>query len=222
MAVGQALDVPTVTVKGGDTLYGIALANRVPMRALIVLNKLEPPYRLSPGQQLILPPQARLHTVVQGDTSYSIARRYGVTVAELAELNALDPPGRILLGQQLVIPGVELQQRLAVPPEQTTAVAVTTERAIEAEPLPPVGPTPPAETQPVSTDPSGTRTAAVTTPEPAKPAPADPVPADPAQAEPAKKTEPAKSRSAAPFMMRSTAGCCRATAPRRAASRTTA
>jgi len=196
-AAGQPLDVPTVTVQRGDTLYGIALANRVPMRGLIVLNKLEPPYRLSPGQQLILPSQARLHTVVQGDTSYSIARRYGVSVAELAELNALDPPGRILLGQQLVIPGVELQERLAVSPEQATAVAVTTERAVEGEPLPP--------STSMSTAPSAAEIAAL--PSPSQPAAEPPAPAasvsPPAAAEPepAKPAGKAAARDTAPFMM---------------------
>ncbi|MFN4090863.1 MAG: LysM peptidoglycan-binding domain-containing protein, partial [Alphaproteobacteria bacterium] len=117
----EPLEVATVTVQPGDTLYGIARRNDVPVRGLIVLNRLEPPYRLRPGQQLVLPAAARLHTVVQGDTTYSIARRYGVTVADMAELNALDPPGRILLGQQLVIPGVELRGQLAGGPDRTAA-----------------------------------------------------------------------------------------------------
>lgn len=203
-AVGQPLDVPTVTVKPGDTLYGIALANRVPMRGLIVLNRLEPPYRLSPGQQLVLPPQARLHTVVQGDTAYSIARRYGVTVADLAELNALDPPGRILLGQQLMIPGVELQQRLPTAPEQATAVAVTTERAIESEPLPPAATAPsaseiaalPSPSQPAAEPPTATPSESAPTtaaPEPPKPEP-KPEPPKPAPA----RTVP---KNGAPFLM---------------------
>src|SRR3546814_4331964 len=61
--VAQPVDVPAVVVRRGDTLYGIARRNDVPVRGLIVLNRLDPPYRLSAGQQLLLPPQARLHTV---------------------------------------------------------------------------------------------------------------------------------------------------------------
>ncbi|WP_245392637.1 peptidoglycan DD-metalloendopeptidase family protein [Salinicola halimionae] len=44
----------TYTVKGGDTIYGIAWQNRVDFRDLAQLNGISPPYRLEPGQQLKL------------------------------------------------------------------------------------------------------------------------------------------------------------------------
>jgi len=39
----------------GDTVYGVAQRLNVPVRSLIDANGLQPPYRLSPGQQLMMP-----------------------------------------------------------------------------------------------------------------------------------------------------------------------
>src|SRR3546814_18908855 len=73
--VAQPVDVPAVVVRRGDTLYGIARRNDVPLRGLIVLNSIDPPYRLSAGQQLLLLTQPRLPPVVHVATTYSQPRR---------------------------------------------------------------------------------------------------------------------------------------------------
>ncbi len=44
-----------ITVGSGENLYAVAQKNNVRLRELIVVNKLEPPYRVKPGQKLYLP-----------------------------------------------------------------------------------------------------------------------------------------------------------------------
>ena len=75
-------------------------ANSVPLRELITLNGLRPPYRIHPGQKLRLP-GAKLHVVRRGDTLQRIARRYGVSTGRLAASNGIAPPYRIYPGQAL-------------------------------------------------------------------------------------------------------------------------
>lgn len=95
----------SVTVGPGDTVYGISQRHQVSQRALIDINRLEPPYRLLPGQRLVLP-RERTHAVVRGDTLYSISRRYGVDMYELAQANRVESPYTIQVGQHLRIPAV--------------------------------------------------------------------------------------------------------------------
>lgn len=45
----------TITVDGSKNIYAIAQENRVSMRSIIVLNNLQPPFTLRPGQTLVLP-----------------------------------------------------------------------------------------------------------------------------------------------------------------------
>ncbi|MBI1272722.1 MAG: peptidoglycan DD-metalloendopeptidase family protein [Alphaproteobacteria bacterium] len=49
----------SVTVDKGDTVYSIAREYNVPMREVIALNTLQPPYRLTAGQQLTMPAGSR-------------------------------------------------------------------------------------------------------------------------------------------------------------------
>lgn len=44
-----------ITVQGNETVYAIARTNGVSMREIIVLNNLQPPFALKPGQKLTLP-----------------------------------------------------------------------------------------------------------------------------------------------------------------------
>ncbi|XKE44688.1 peptidoglycan DD-metalloendopeptidase family protein [Halomonas organivorans] len=55
LSVGRADAVPaTYTVEPGDTLYGIAWRHDMDYRDLARLNRLGPPYRIQPGQRLVL------------------------------------------------------------------------------------------------------------------------------------------------------------------------
>lgn len=93
-----------VTVAAGDTLYEIARRYNVPVRELIEMNGLAPPYILQVGQRLTLP-TARYHTIRKGDTLYAVSRLYQVDLSELARANGLSEPYRVHIGQQLRLPG---------------------------------------------------------------------------------------------------------------------
>ncbi|MEQ9638965.1 MAG: peptidoglycan DD-metalloendopeptidase family protein [Alphaproteobacteria bacterium] len=106
-------------VTGGETIYTIAQANGVPLRALIDANQLRPPFDIYPGQVLNLP-RPRAHDVVRGDTLYGISRDYGVDVTSLVQANGLRPPYNVYVGQRL---------RLPAPPGATIQVATAANRA---------------------------------------------------------------------------------------------
>jgi len=109
-----------VTVKKGETLYGVARAHRVALRDLITVNRLSPPYELKAGQRLVLPKQ-RVHEVRRGETIYAISRRYGVTMSELARINRLEPTSPIKVGQKLRLPAsIRPQSSLAALPKSVS------------------------------------------------------------------------------------------------------
>ena len=92
-----------VVAEFGDTLYAIARRCNVPLRALIHINNLMPPYTITVGQQLILP-TVRTHTVLRSETLYGISRIYGVDLAQLVRLNNIQEPFFISAGQVLALP----------------------------------------------------------------------------------------------------------------------
>jgi murein DD-endopeptidase MepM/ murein hydrolase activator NlpD len=151
----------TVVVRQGDTIYTIAQANNVPVRALIEANTLAPPYQLRPGQVLVLPGQDS-YTVVAGDTLHGISRRHGVDMSSLARLNKLGPPFTIRVGQKLILPSPVAQQaaapRPAAPldpprpreaPRAGVAVEALPPPAASPPTAPPTAPTPPAGAVPM-------------------------------------------------------------------------
>jgi murein DD-endopeptidase MepM/ murein hydrolase activator NlpD len=93
-----------------ETVYALSRLYGVPVRSLLVLNKLDPPYLLHTGQKIAIPVQ-RTHVVAQGETVYSISRRYDVSIAELVRLNDVPKPFVIVTGQTLLLPDA---QRTAV------------------------------------------------------------------------------------------------------------
>ncbi|MDJ0951216.1 MAG: M23 family metallopeptidase [Alphaproteobacteria bacterium] len=94
----------TVKVQSGDTVYGIARRYGLPVRDIIAVNALSPPFVINVGQTLVLP-RARYHEVERGDTVYQIARRYGIQQSELIRKNEIQPPYTIRVGQRLRLPG---------------------------------------------------------------------------------------------------------------------
>ncbi len=94
-----------VTVGAGETIYTIARRHNVSTRILIEANNLAPPYRMTLGQDLIIP-GSRLHTVTDGESLYLISRAYNLDMYSLAKANKMVPPYRVYTGQQLAIPGV--------------------------------------------------------------------------------------------------------------------
>ena len=139
------------TVVRGNTVYSISRLYGVPVRAVIEINRLRPPYLLSVGQKLALPGR-RGHKVAKGDTVYSISRRYGLPMNELMRANGIAPPYTIVIGQELAIPAATAKQIAANNPQAAPAGSVevtklpapaprqaakATPKQIEALPKPP-------------------------------------------------------------------------------------
>ena len=92
----------TVRVRKGDTIYSISRQQNVPVRALILENKITSPYIIKIGQRLKIPTQ-KTYTVRRGDTIYSIARKYDLSVNQVARQNKLKSPYALKPGQKLVL-----------------------------------------------------------------------------------------------------------------------
>lgn len=90
-------------VARGDSLYTLSRRYNVPLRDLIEVNRLAPPYTLEPGQRLVLP-SARQYIVQKGDTLTSISRMFNVEMTELSRLNTLNAPYAVHTGQPLRLP----------------------------------------------------------------------------------------------------------------------
>jgi LysM repeat protein len=113
------------TVAPGETLSGIAAANRLSTASLASANGLSPEARVIAGTTLRLPGLGAAassssmgtsgsagtsaggggHRVVLGDTLSGIAARHGVSLSRLAAANGLDPDAHVVLGTRLAIPG---------------------------------------------------------------------------------------------------------------------
>jgi len=104
----------------GETLYAIASAHQTPLRALIDQNGLEPPYALTEGQELRLPP-ARLHRVAAGEDFESVARRYNVDLRSLALLNRMRAPYEVRTGDQIVLPAIARESAPEAAPQTRPA-----------------------------------------------------------------------------------------------------
>ncbi|MEM9682021.1 MAG: peptidoglycan DD-metalloendopeptidase family protein [Pseudomonadota bacterium] len=114
-----AQGIHVVTPK--QTVYALSRLYGVPVRSLLILNKLKPPYLLQTGQKVKIPVQ-RTHMVSKGETVYAISRRYNVSIAELVRLNGIGKPPTIVTGQTLLLPD-----------EQRTAIAAAVRASPEAE-----------------------------------------------------------------------------------------
>ncbi|GAB3870800.1 lytic transglycosylase domain-containing protein [Terrabacter terrigena] len=122
----------TVTVRPGDTLWHLAIANHTTVRALAQKNRLALGGSLiHPGQKLLVPgrdstagatrsstaahtraatparPSARdaVHVVRAGDTLSDIAKKYSVSMTKLLAANKVRSSALILVGQKIVVPG---------------------------------------------------------------------------------------------------------------------
>ena len=97
--------------RAGDTVWDIAKRYRLPVRDIIDLNGLEPPYTLTDGQRLKLPAPVE-YRFGAGDTLHQIASMFGVDMYRLVQINSLAPPYHVKPGQVLRIPSSLHQQAL--------------------------------------------------------------------------------------------------------------
>ncbi len=91
------------TVHVGDTLWSLSQRYNLPMKDLMELNRVYPPYKLEKGQRLILP-VPKTYEVQTGDTLYSISRVFKISMTDLSHLNHLETPYTIQKGQILQVP----------------------------------------------------------------------------------------------------------------------
>lgn len=104
-------------VRAGETLYEIATRYQTPLRALIEYNWLEPPYLLTPGDVLRLPPP-RFHVVARGETFEDVARLYNVDIRSLGLLNRMREPYRVRPGDRVYLPTLARATSPYPPPPQ--------------------------------------------------------------------------------------------------------
>lgn len=124
-------------VAPGDTLAVVAARTNTPIRTLIDMNGLQPPYGLAPGMRLALQQRSQ-YVAHAGDTVEDIAARHGVNQSDLVAINNLQPPYTLKPGQTLNLPSQSESSNLptmaasAVPPPTPAGV-------VSSAPLPAPG-----------------------------------------------------------------------------------
>ncbi|WP_135209943.1 M23 family metallopeptidase [Vitreimonas flagellata] len=121
----------THRVGADESLYDIASRYQAPLRALIDQNNLEPPYALTPGRELRLPPP-RFHTVARNEALEDIARAYNVDTRSLALLNRMEAPYRVRAGDRIVLPAMARAEVAPAAPSARVAAAPNGAPAMQA------------------------------------------------------------------------------------------
>lgn len=111
------------TVLSGDNLHKIATQYKLNTRDIIDANGLVPPYRLSTGMRLQLPPP-QTYRVKQGDNVPLIAKTFSVSQRDLIALNNISAPYRLVAGQKINLP--RARAILSAPPKTVIAAAPVT------------------------------------------------------------------------------------------------
>lgn len=93
----------TCTVKPGDTLYNLAVANGITVQDIIADNKLNSNI-IYPGQVLYLRDNPNAYTIQPGDTLWIVASQFGTTVGALRQANGIWND-MLYVGQKIIIPG---------------------------------------------------------------------------------------------------------------------
>ncbi len=133
------------TVSSGETLYILSKRYNLPARDIAVANNLSPPFYLSGGQRLKLPPPQQ-YRVRAGDNLQNVSRLFDVGASEIARANKLTPPYRLTEGQILRLPSVTRLSEPAVfkpSPKRSAPILKPPFQAAHVLKLPP-GYTPPA------------------------------------------------------------------------------
>ncbi|MFM6848497.1 MAG: LysM peptidoglycan-binding domain-containing protein [Terrabacter sp.] len=139
----------TITVRPGDTLWDLAIANHTSVRAIAQKNRLAIGGAfIHPGQKLLVPgksapaaahprpvaasatrtataarPSSRdaVHVVRAGDTTSDIAKKYRVSLTKLLAANKLRSSALIFVGQKIVVPGAAPAVKPATPAPKPSA-----------------------------------------------------------------------------------------------------
>jgi murein DD-endopeptidase MepM/ murein hydrolase activator NlpD len=99
------MEVMSYTVKGGDTLGGIAERFDLRQDTILWANNIENKDLIKPGMELKIPPgDGVLHKVKSGDTLAALADEYDASQQAIADVNWIDPPFTLTDGVTLFIP----------------------------------------------------------------------------------------------------------------------
>ena len=101
------------TVRPGENLHRIASEYGTTVEALVALNELADPNRLSVGQRIVVRLDPQIHIVQARETLSQIAARYGVAIADLAAWNGVLDPNRIFPGQELIVSAHAVRHKVA-------------------------------------------------------------------------------------------------------------
>jgi murein DD-endopeptidase MepM/ murein hydrolase activator NlpD len=94
------------TIESGDTVGRIAARYNLDIRDILVVNHLQAPFTLKPGERLKLP-APRTYRVRGDDTLYEVAQLFHASPSQLVRLNNLSAPYALRGGQILKLPVVE-------------------------------------------------------------------------------------------------------------------
>jgi len=133
----------THVVRRGDTLSKIAERQGMRLSTLAKANGIRWPYRISIGQQIVIPGSGAVAKASSGsrssgttriivqkrETLAEIARRYGVTEKMIADYNGLTDPDQINVGQRLIIPGRDAAPKTVINAELKRALDRTRVRS---------------------------------------------------------------------------------------------
>lgn len=145
----------TVTVRGNQNIYAVARENNVSMRDIIVLNNLQPPFTVGPGQRLVLP---------AGSSSASNSAPYNNGARNYAPPSSPVSHGAVESAPLAPIETAPLPPpaRVEQPKQKDVLVAPVTSAPVESlnEPVPPpkpmqttAAPSPPALSAPLDETP---------------------------------------------------------------------
>ena len=107
----------SIKVESGESVFSISRRYKVPIKSIIKLNRLRPPFLLIVGQRLLLPRPGQEYTVREGDTLFGISRRHKMDPFRLAQLNGIHPPYKIFVNQKItLISDLSSQKKTVKPP----------------------------------------------------------------------------------------------------------
>lgn len=96
-------------IKKGDTLYRIARQNKVDLKSLMQINKMNEGTVLEIGTMLKIPTQdGGIHIIAPGDTLANLAQRYEISMADILNANPGKNPLALEVGDCLIIPSEEV------------------------------------------------------------------------------------------------------------------
>lgn len=111
-------------VKQGDTISGIAAANKITTNTILWANDIDNVDSIMPGDKIFILPVAGLsYTVKKGDTIDAIANKYKAEKDKIIAFNDLPADGQLEDGQEILIPDGQKEIPQTTPNSSETGIA---------------------------------------------------------------------------------------------------